>query len=154
MVYGIQEGNSKTESISMKLAVCFLAVSAGVWSAAQADEPPSPAAQPPAAQAPAAQAPAPSAPSSTADATAAPGTPAPAPKAEKSEAVNADATEADINKMRSRGYKTVKRNGKLMFCRDEGAIGTNFQRTRCSTLEQLKEEELSGQEYARSLAHH
>jgi hypothetical protein len=149
MVYGIQEGNGNWESINVKLAACFLVVSAGVWSAAQADEPPSPAAQPPAAQAPA-----PSAPPTATDATAAPGTPAPAPKAEKSEAVNADATEADINKMRSRGYKTVKRNGKLMFCRDEGAIGTNFQRTRCSTLEQLKEEELSGQDYLKSLARH
>jgi len=123
----------------MKLAACFLIVSAGVWSAAPADEPPSPAAQPTAAQAPA-----PGAPSSAADAKAAPDTPAapPAAKAEKSEVANAAATEADINKMRSRGYKTVKRNGKLMFCRDEGAIGTSFQRTNCSTLEQLKEADL------------
>jgi hypothetical protein len=141
----------------MKLAACFLIVSAGVWSAAPADEPlspapQSPAAQAPAAQAPAAQAPAPSAPSSAADATAAPGTPAvPAPKAEKSEVVNAAPTEAEINKMRSRGYKTVKRNGKLMFCHDEGAIGTNFQRTSCSTLEQLKEAELSSPEYVNSI---
>jgi hypothetical protein len=112
----------------MKLAACFLIVSAGVWSAAPADEPPSPAAQPPAAQAPAAQAPAAQAPAAQAP------TPPAAPPA---------ATEADINKMRSRGYKTVKRNGKLMFCRDEGAIGTSFQRTNCSTLEQLKEADLS-----------
>jgi hypothetical protein len=137
MVYGIQE--AYREPVKMKLAACFLIVSAGVWSAAPADEPPSPAAQPPAAQAPAPPATQPPA----AQAPAPPAAQAPAPPAaEKSEVANAAATEADINKMRSRGYKTVKRNGKLMFCRDEGAIGTSFQRTNCSTLEQLKEADL------------
>jgi hypothetical protein len=147
----------------MKLAACFLLVSAGAWSAAPADEPPSPAAQPPAAQAPAAPSPAaqttaaqtttPSAPSSAADTKAAPGTPAapPATKADKSEVVNVAATEAEIKQMRGRGYKPVNRNGTLVFCRDEGEIGTHFQRTRCSTLDQLKQAELSGKEYVNSI---
>ena len=156
----------------MKLAACFLVVSAGVWSAALADEPPSPATQPPAAQAPAAPSPAtpspatpspatpspatpspaPSAPSSAADAKAAPGAPAaPAPKADKSEVVNLAATEAEIKQMRGRGYKPVNRNGTLVFCRDEGEIGTHFRRTHCSTLKQLKDAELSGKEYVNSI---
>jgi hypothetical protein len=165
MVYGIQDGNR--EPINMKLAACFLVVSAGVWSAAPADEPPSPAAQPPAAQttaaqttaaqataaqATAAQTTAPSAPSSAADAKAAPGTPAAPPaKADKSEVINVAATEAEIKQMRGRGYKPVNRNGTLVFCRDEGQIGTHFQRTHCSTLDQLKQAELSGKEYVNSI---
>jgi hypothetical protein len=151
----------------MKLAACFLLVSSGVWSAAPADEPPSPAAQPPAEQAPAAPLPAtqttaaqppaaqttaPSAPSSAADGKAAPGTPAAPPaKADKSDVVNVAATEAEIKRMRGRGYKPVNRNGTLVFCRDEGEIGTHFQRTHCSTLDQLKQAELNGKEYVNSI---
>jgi hypothetical protein len=156
----------------MKLAVCFLVVSAGAWSTAPADEPPSPAAQPPAAQAPAAPSPAAqppaaqttaapspatqttaaSAPSGAADAKSAPGTPAAPPaKADKSEVVNVAATEAEIKQMRGRGYKPVNRNGTMVFCRDEGEIGTHFQRTHCSTLDQLKQAELSGKEYVNSI---
>jgi hypothetical protein len=143
----------------MKLAACVLVLSAGVWSAAPADEPPSPAAQPPAvqppavqpaaaqppavqppaAQAPATQAPPPGTPSST-GAKPAPGTPA-----------DAAATDAEIKQMRGRGYKPVNRNGTLVFCRDEGEIGTHFQRTRCSTLKQLKDAELTGKEYVNSI---
>jgi hypothetical protein len=146
----------------MKLAACFLVLSVGVYSAAPADEPP-PAAQPAAAQAPTAPAPsapssagdakpAPSAPSSAGDAKPAPGTPAvPAPKADKSELVNVAATDAEIKQMRGRGYKPVNRNGTLVFCRDEGEIGTHFQRTHCSTLDQLKQAELSGKEYVNSI---
>jgi hypothetical protein len=159
---------------NMKLAACFLLVSAGACSAAAADEPPLPAPQPPAAQAPApssgaqapapssgaqapapspgAQATAPSAPSSAGDAKPAPGTPtAPAPKADKSQVVNVAATDAEIKQMRGRGYKPVNRNGTLVFCRDEGEIGTHFQRTHCSTLDQLKQAELSGKEYVNSI---
>ena len=128
----------------MKLAACVLVLSAGVWSAAPADEPPSPAAQPPAvqppaAQPPAAQAPPPGTPSST-GAKPAPGT-----------AADAAATDAEIKQMRGRGYKPVNRNGTLVFCRDEGEIGTHFQRTRCSTLKQLKDAELTGKEYVNSI---
>jgi hypothetical protein len=141
----------------MKLAACFLLLSAGVYSAASADEPPSPAPQPaaspaPDAQAPAAQAPAPSAPSSAADVKPASGTaPTSAPKADKSEVVDVAATDAEIKQMRSRGYKPVNRNGTLVFCRDEGELGSHFQRTHCSTLKQLKDAELSGKEYVNSL---
>ena len=156
-IAGIQEGNR--EPINMNLAACFLVMSAGVWSAAPADEPPSPAAQPPAAQPPAAQPPAAqttaaqtTAPTSAGDAKPAPGTPAaPTPKADKSAVVNAAATEAEIKQMRGRGYKPVNRKGTLVFCRDEGEIGTHFQRTRCSTLDQLKQAELSGKEYVNSI---
>ena len=134
----------------MKLAACFLLLSAGVYSAAPADEPPSPATQLPAAPAPAA--PAPSAPSSAGDVKPASGTaPAPIAKADKSEVVNVAATDAEIKQMRSRGYKPVNRNGTLVFCRDESELGSHFQRTRCSTLKQLKDAELSGKEYVNSL---
>jgi hypothetical protein len=141
----------------MKFAACFLLLSAGVYSAASADEPPSPATQlpatqPPATQAPAAQAPSPSVPSSASDVKPASGTvPAPTPKADKSEVVDVAATDAEIKQMRSRGYKPVNRNGTLVFCRDEGELGSHFQRTHCSTLKQLKDAELSGKEYVNSL---
>jgi hypothetical protein len=135
----------------MKLAACFLLLSAGVYSAAPADEPPSPTTQPPAAQAPAA-APVPNAPSSAGDVKPASSTaPAAAAKADKSEVVNVAATDAEIKQMRSRGYKPVNRNGTLVFCRDEGELGSHFQRTHCSTLKQLKDAELSGKEYVNSL---
>ena len=149
----------------MKIAACLL-ISAGLCSAALADEPPSPAPQSPAqspAQPPAAEAPATSAATSAGNANAAPGasangeaktadTPAAqASRADKGEAANAAATEAEIKQMRSRGYKPVTRNGTLVFCRDEGELGSHFQRTRCSTLKQLKDAELSGKEYVNSL---
>lgn len=148
----------------MKLAACFLLLSAGVYSAAPADEPPSPATQSPA-QPSAVQAPAPSAPSNASNANPAPnvvssaanvkpasGTAAaPTPKADKSELINVAATDAEIKQMRSRGYKPVNRNGTLVFCRDEGELGSHFQRTHCSTLKQLKDAELSGKEYVNSL---
>ena len=79
--------------------------------------------------------------------TAAPGL----PKAEKTEVANAGPTDAEIKQMRGRGFKPVTRNGTMVFCRDEGEIGTHFRRTRCSTLEQLKQAELSGKEYVNSL---
>ena|SRR5258708_812800 len=142
----------------MKLAACFLVLAAGVCSATPADEPQSPAAQPataqpPATQTTAAQTTVPSAPSSASEVRPAPGTtpPAPAPKADKSEVVNVAATEAEIKQMRSRGYKPVNRNGTLVFCRDEGELGSHFRRTHCSTLEQLKQAELSGKEYVNSI---
>jgi hypothetical protein len=160
----------------MKIAACFLVLSAGVCSATLADEPQSPVTQTPAAQTPAPQTPVPqtpvpqtsaaqaaaqstaeqttaaSAPASPGDAKPAPGAPAaPAPKADTSEVVNVAATEAEIKQMRGRGYKPVNRNGTLVFCRDEGEIGTHFQRTHCSTLKQLKDAELSGKEYVNSL---
>ncbi len=53
--------------------------------------------------------------------------------------------------MRSRGYKPVNRNGTLVFCRDEAEIGSHFQRTRCSTLKQLKDAELSGKEFVNTI---
>jgi hypothetical protein len=140
----------------MKLAACFLLVSAGVYSGVPADEPP-PAAQPPATQAPATQAPAtqapaPSAPSSTSDAKPAPGTAgAPASKTDKSQVVNVADTDALIKKMRARGYKPVNRKGILVFCRPEGEIGTHFQRERCNTLDELKDAERTGQEYTNQI---
>jgi hypothetical protein len=135
---------------SMKIAACFLLMSAGLCSAAIADEPPAP--QSPAAQPVAAQTPVPSAASSS-DAKPAPATAA-APgtrKAEKTEVANAGPTDAEIKQMRGRGFKPVTRNGTMVFCRDEGEIGTHFQRTRCSTLDQLKQAELSGKEYVKSI---
>ncbi|HMH26961.1 MAG TPA: hypothetical protein VK580_00155 [Steroidobacteraceae bacterium] len=140
----------------MKLAACLLVLSAGACSAALADEPQSPA-QPPAAESPAAPAPAAqtsaaTAPASTSEAKQVPGAPAaPAPKADKSEAGNGVPTEAEIKQMRGRGYKPVNRNGMLVFCRDEGQLGSHFPRTRCNTLKELKDAELNGKEYANSV---
>jgi hypothetical protein len=112
----------------MKLAACLLVLSAGACSATPADEPQSPA------QTPASQSPA-----------------APAPKADKSEAGNGAPTEVEIKQMRGRGYKPVNRNGTLVFCRDEGQLGSHFQRTRCNTLKELKDAELSAKEYVNSV---
>jgi hypothetical protein len=140
----------------MKLAACLLVLSAGACSAALADEPQSPA-QPPAAESPAAPAPAAqtsaaTAPASTSEAKQVPGAPAaPAPKVDKSEAGNGVPTEAEIKQMRGRGYKPVNRNGMLVFCRDEGQLGSHFPRTRCNTLKELKDAELNGKEYANSV---
>jgi hypothetical protein len=134
----------------MKLAACFLLMSAGVCSAVIADEPPSPAPQPPVAQPAAAPAPAPSAASS--DVKPAPATAAaPAAKAGKTEVASALPTEAEIKQMRGRGFRPVTRNGTMVFCRSEGEIGTRFQRTRCSTLEDLKQAELTGKEFVNSI---
>lgn len=144
----------------MKLAACLLVLSAGAGSTALADEPQSPA-QTPAAESRAAQtstqttsAPttAASAPASTSESKQVPGTSAaPAPKAGKSDAVNGGPTDAEIKQMRGRGYKPVNRNGMLVFCRDEGELGSHFQRTRCNTLKELKDAELNGKEYVNSL---
>ena len=60
-------------------------------------------------------------------------------------------TEAEIKQMRGRGYKPVNRKGMLVFCRDEGELGTHFVRARCNTLDELKEAELTGKEYTNQL---
>jgi hypothetical protein len=150
----------------MKIAACFLALSAGICSATLADEPQTPPKQTPAAQTPAApaqlqatpaRAPAASAAAAPSEPNAADATPpvgtaaAPAPTADKSEVVNVATTEAEIKKMRGRGYKPVNRNGTLVFCREENEIGSHFPRTHCSTLKQLKDAELSGKDYVNSL---
>lgn len=130
----------------MKLAACILMLPSGLFSwVALADEPQTPAAQPAAVQTPA-----PSAPSSDA---ATPGPTAAATPAttEKSEVVNVASTDALIKRMRARGYKPVKRNGVLVFCRSEGELGTHFERTRCNTLEELKDAERTGQEYTNQI---
>jgi hypothetical protein len=146
----------------MKLAAYLAVLSVAAFSSAIADEPQSQASQPPAAPA-AVQAPAPSAGSGASDVkpvdpkpadvnTAPPTTvAAPAAQADKTEAAAKAATDAEIKQMRGRGYKPVNRNGTLVFCRDEAEIGTHFQRTRCSTLDQLKQAELSGKEYVNSI---
>jgi hypothetical protein len=125
----------------MKLAVYLAVLSVAAFSSALATEPP------------------PAAPSAASSTTApvvevkpaaAPAAATPA-KVEKTEAIKPAATEAEIKQMRGRGYKPVNRNGTLVFCRDEGEIGTHFQRTHCSTLDQLKQAELSGKEYVNSI---
>jgi hypothetical protein len=138
----------------MKLAAYLALLSVAACSSAFADEPQSPAAQPAAA----AQSPAPGAPAAAGEANAA-ATAKPAAaasavtpaKVDKSEVVNVAATEAEIKKMRGRGYKPVNRNGTLVFCRDEGELGTHLARSRCSTLDQLKQAELSGKEFTNQI---
>jgi len=138
----------------MKLAACFLMLAAGVYSAARAEEPP-PATQPPAAETATAQAPAANVPAAAvatnASTTVKPAAAATPAKLDKSEVVNVAETEALIKKMRARGYKPVNRKGILVFCRPEGELGTHFQRERCSTLDQLKDAERSGQDYVNQI---
>jgi hypothetical protein len=149
----------------MKIAACSLLMAVGFCSAVLADEPQSPAPQTPAVQPPAAQASAPGAASGVGDAGQVPSTPvsavdakaagapvAPAPKADKSTVVDASSpTEAEIKQMRGRGYKPLARNGTVVFCRDEGEMGSHFVRTRCNTLKELKDAELRGKDYVNSL---
>ncbi|HEY0801792.1 MAG TPA: hypothetical protein VGD54_13170 [Steroidobacteraceae bacterium] len=128
----------------MKIAAYLAVLSVAAFAAALADEPQPPAAQPAAAQSVAA----PAAGEATPAVDAAAATPA---KVEKTAAIDKAATEALIKTMRGRGYKPVKRNGTLVFCRSEGEIGTHFQRTRCNTIDELKQAELTGKEYVNSI---
>lgn len=134
----------------MKLAAYLAVLSVAAFSCAFADEPKTPAAQPAAEQSPAPIAPVAANAPATAKPAAAPSTGTPA-KADKSEVVNVAATEAEIKQMRSRGYKPVNRKGMLVFCRDEGELGTHFVHARCSTLDQLRQAELSGKDFANQL---
>jgi hypothetical protein len=134
------------ERSGMKLAACILMSSAGLCSwVALADEPQTPTVQPTAVQAPA-----PIAPSSDAakPVPAADATPA---KTDKSEVVDPVSTEVLIKKMRGRGYKPINRNGVLVFCRSEGELGSHFVRTRCNTLDELKDAERTGQEWTNQI---
>jgi hypothetical protein len=38
-----------------------------------------------------------------------------------------------------------------VFCRSEGELGTHFERTRCNTLDELKDAERTGQEYTNQI---
>jgi hypothetical protein len=129
----------------MKLAVCLAILSLGAFSIALAEEPQAPP------QPTAAQTPAPNAPDSAAATPATPATPEKAAKVDNSQVVNVADTDALIKKMRARGYKPVNRKGILVFCRLEGEMGTHFQRERCNTLDELKDAERTGQEYANQL---
>jgi hypothetical protein len=71
----------------------------------------------------------------------------PVQKASETQAI----TDAQIKQMRGRGYKPVNRNGTLVFCRSEGQIGTHFERTRCNTIDELKQAELTGKEFVNSI---
>jgi len=130
----------------VKLTTRILMLSAGLCSWALAEEPPAPSTQPLASQTPASSTPRSEA-AKPAAATA-PTTPA---RTDKSEVVNVAATEALIKKMRGRGYKPINRNGILVFCRSEGQLGSHFERTRCNTLDELKNAELTGQEYTKQI---
>jgi hypothetical protein len=134
------------EPPEMKLAACILMLSTGLCSwVALADEPQTPAAQPAADQTPAPGVPSSDAAKPGPDAAATPA------KTDKSEVVNVDSTDALIKTMRARGYKPVNRNGVLVFCRSEGQLGTHFARTRCNTLDELKDAERTGQEYTNQI---
>jgi hypothetical protein len=128
----------------MKLAAGVLMLSGLCSWAALAGDPQTPAAQPAAVPAPApgeksAAEPKPAATTAT------------APKIDKSQVVNVADTDALIKRMRARGYKPVNRKGILVFCRDEGELGTHFRRTRCNTLDELRDAERTGQEYTNQI---
>ena len=133
----------------MKLAVCLAVLSVARFPP-RCGRTQAGSAQPSAAQA--------SAPATEAVPAAAPAAPATAAAdaaakdaaAKEAAAEEAAATDALIKKMRGRGYKPVNRNGTLVFCRDEAEIGSHLQRPRCSTIDQMKEAELSGKEYVNS----
>jgi hypothetical protein len=131
----------------MKLSTGILLLSAGLGSGVLAEEPKAPPVHPVAAQTPA-----PSASSSPDAAKLAPVTAATTPaKTDTSEMVNVAATEALIKRMRGRGYKPINRNGILVFCRSEGQLGSHFERTRCNTLDELRNAELTGREYTQQI---
>jgi hypothetical protein len=131
------------EHSRMKLAACILMLSAGLNSwVALADDPQAPAAQPAVVQTPVQSAqnavePKPAA--------------ATVPKTGTSQVVNVADNDALIKRMRARGYKPVDRRGILVFCRSEGELGTHFVRTRCNTLEELKDAERTGQEFGNQI---
>lgn len=130
----------------MKIAACLTALCLCAFSASFAEEPQSPAAQADAAAAPAAgTAAAAHAPDTSADAK--PVAPAAADKA----AADKAALDAEIKKMRGRGYKPLVRNGQQLYCRSEGEIGSHFERTRCNTMDELKQAELNGKDYVKSI---
>jgi hypothetical protein len=161
VVYGIHE--LATTEISLKLVTCL--VLSAALSSALADEPKSPAVQPPVAEAKAAVGPVAATPAAaptlattttpavaTTPATTTTAAIAATPAgADKVEAPKAAITDAQIKQMRERGYRPVVRNGEMVFCRSEGQIGTRFPSTRCSTMDQLKQAELTGKEYVNSI---
>ena len=122
----------------MKLPVGLAAFSIFATSMAFAQEPPAPPAPPPSTLA------ADASPEAAAAAT------AKATDAKAAAAAKA-ATDAEIKTMRNRGYKPVNRNGTLVYCRAEGQIGTHFQKERCNTMDELKQAELTGKEYVKSI---
>jgi hypothetical protein len=122
----------------------YLLILSAVFTLAHADQPPPPAPQPTAEQPAAEVKPVP-------EAMPAPD-PAPATTAKTEKARETAAiTDAQIKQMRGRGYKPVKRNGTLVFCRSEGELGSHFERQRCNTIDELKQAELSGKEYVNSI---
>ncbi len=139
----------------MKFAACFLLLSAGVYSAAPADEPHQPTSRPhkhsPPRKRRAARKRQP--PSSAGDAKPAPGaSAAAAPKADKSEVVNvARHRRGDQANAKSRITSRSIATARWCFAATKASIGSHFQRTHCSTLKQLKDAELSGKEYVISI---
>ncbi|MEA3138002.1 MAG: hypothetical protein QOK23_171 [Gammaproteobacteria bacterium] len=123
----------------------FLVLSA-VFTLARADEPQPAAAQPAAVQPTTEVKPDAETGKPASEAKEAPGA-KPVQKASETEGI----TDAQIKQMRGRGYKPVNRNGTLVFCRSEGQIGTHFERTRCNTIDELKQAELTGKEYVNSI---
>jgi hypothetical protein len=138
--------DNDVELSRMKLAIRILVLSAslGSW-AALADEPQTPAAEPAVVQTSA-----PSTPSGEA-AKPEPGAVAAPAKSATGEVVDVASTDALIKRMRARGYKPVNRNGILVFCRSEQELGTHFERSRCNTLDELKDAERTGKEYTNQI---
>jgi hypothetical protein len=130
----------------MKIAAYLTALCLCAFSPSFAEEP-----QPTAAQADAAAA-------TTAANSAVAAAPAPAADAKLAAPTVADkaaadkaALDAEIKKMRGRGYKPLVRNGQQLYCRSEGEIGSHFERTRCNTMDELKQAELNGKDYVKSI---
>jgi hypothetical protein len=126
----------------MKIAAYLTALCLCAFSSSFAEEPQPPAGQADAAAATAAVA---AAPAAAADAK-----PDAATAADKAAADKA-ALDAEIKKMRGRGYKPLVRNGQQLYCRSEGEIGSHFERTRCNTMDELKQAELNGKDYVKSI---
>ena len=71
--------------------------------------------------------------------------------AAQAKAAEKAALDAEIKKMRARGYKPLVRNGQQLYCRSEGELGSRFERVRCNTLDELKQAELNGKDYVKSI---
>src|SRR5580692_4138227 len=143
-IHVIRYNNVELSRMKLAIRILILSASVGSW-AALADEPQTPAAEPAVVQTPAPSAASGEAAKSQPAAAAAPA------KTDTSEVVDVASTDALIKRMRARGYKPVNRNGILVFCRSEQELGTHFERSRCNTLEELKDAERTGKEYTNQI---
>ena len=119
---------------------------------ARAEDLPAPAAENKPAAAPAAATAAPStatpanaSPASAADATAKP--------ADQPQANEPEVSQEQDKKLRGMGYKQSKRNGKLVYCRQEAVLGSRFTKVVCGTAADLERVAQGAREQTEHMQH-